>query len=50
MNGRKLVMAEVEQLREDYKKPISTYRSLSEKYGISIRSVHQIIANKNYKC
>lgn len=49
MNGRKLVMSEVEQIREDYKKPINTYRSLSEKYGISIKTVHLIIANKNYK-
>ena len=49
MNERKLTMAEAEQLREDYKKPINTYRSLSEKYGISIKAIHLIISYKTYK-
>ena len=49
MNERKLTMEEAEQLREDYKKPINTYRSLSEKYGISIKAIHLIISNKTYK-
>ena len=46
---RKLTMVEAEQIRENYKKPINTYRSLSEKYGISIKAIHLIISYKTYK-